>query len=76
MPVALPVPEWVGHVEHAAEPDTALKWSAKQAVKGPPSRPVYPVFATQAVAAVEPVASPLAELSGQSVHAAAPVAAL
>ena len=74
--VAVPVPEWVGQPVQSAFPVAALKWSAKQASKGPPSGPVYPAFATQAVRAVEPVAVPVAELAGQSKHAAAPVSAL
>jgi hypothetical protein len=74
VPVA--VPELMGQSEHAAAPVASLKASAKQAVKGPPSGPVYPAFATQAVAAVEPVAPPLAELARQPVQSAFPVAAL
>jgi hypothetical protein len=72
----LPVPELLGHVVHAAAPVAALKESGVHAVKLPPSGPVYPIEATQAVLAVEPVAPPLAEFLGQSKHAAAPVAAL
>ena len=37
---------------------------------------MYPAFATQAVAAVAPDKPPVAELSGQSVQAPFPVAAL
>ena len=74
--VPLPVPEFVGQAEHAAEPVAALKESAKHAVKGPPSGPVYPAFATQAVLVAVPVALPVPEFVGQAEHAAEPVAAL
>ena len=37
----------------------------------PPSGPVYPAEATQAVITVEPVVLPVAELVGHEVHAAA-----
>ena len=73
--VAVPVPEWVGQPVQSAFPVAALKLSAKQASKGPPSGPVYPAFATQAVSAVEPVAPPFAELVGQLLQAVADVSA-
>ena len=76
VPVALPVPELEGHAEHVAEPVSALTVSAAHAVGVPPSGPVYPAFATHAVTAVEPVKPPVAELGGQSEHAAVPVSAL
>ena len=47
---------------------SALKVSAGQAAGVPPFEPVYPAFAKHAVAAVEPVAPPGAELAGQSVQ--------
>ena len=75
VPVKLPVPEFSGQPVHAAAPVAALKWSAKQASKGPPSGPVYPAFATQAVAAVEAIAAPVAELTGQLLQAVAEVSA-
>ena len=78
-----PVAELGGQPVHpasagaAALPVAVLKWSAKQAVKGPPSGPVYTAFATHAVPAVEPVKPPVDELVGQRPeHTAAPVSAL
>ena len=69
-PVKPPVDELVGQrPEHVALPVSALKWSAEQAVGVPPSGPVYPAFATHAVAVVEPVAPPVAELARQTTHA-------
>ena len=64
-----PVAELSGQSEHAAAPVASLKWSAEQAVGVPPSAPVYPAFATHAVAVVEPVTPPVAELAGQPTHA-------
>ena len=66
----------LGQPVHVAEPENALNELAAQAVGRTPSGPVYPAFATQAVAAVEPVAPPVAELAGQPVQSAFPVAAL
>ena len=59
-----------------ASPVAALNVPAKHAVGVRPLGPEYPSFATQSVAAVEPVAPPVAELEGQPVHLASPVAAL
>jgi hypothetical protein len=75
-PVAPPVAELEGQPVHAASPVAALKLPAEQAVGVPPSGPVYPAFATQAVTAVEPVEPSVAELEGQPVHAVSPVSAL
>jgi hypothetical protein len=73
VPVAFPVPEFAGHAEHAVEPVAALNEWAKHAVKGPPSGPVYPAFATQAVLAVDPTLAPVPEFVGHAEHAAEPV---
>ena len=51
-----------------ASPVAALNVPAKQAVGVRPLGPEYPSFATQAVAAAERVAPPVAELYGQSAH--------
>ena len=56
------VPELPGQAEHGAEPVVALNESAAHTVKGPPSEPECPAFATHAVTAEEPVAAPVAEL--------------
>ena len=76
LPVSPLVSELVGQAVHAASPEAALDVPTTQAVGVPPSGPVYPASATQAVAAVEPVKPPVAELSEQFEHAAAPVAPL
>ena len=57
-------PELLGHTEHFAAPVAALNVSAAHAVKLPPSGPVYPIVATQAVEPVAPLA--LAELLGHT----------
>ena len=59
----------------AVAPVSALKASAKQAVGVPPSGPVYPAFATQAVTAVDAVVPPVAELARQLSQAVADVSA-
>ena len=75
--VETPVAEFVGQAVHAASPAAALYSPAiEQAIGVPPFGPVYPVFATQAVIAVEAVETPVAEFVGQPVQAASPVAAL
>ena len=63
-PVAASVLELVGQAVHAALPEAALNASTGHAVGVPLSGPVYPGFATHAVIAVEPAASPVAELVG------------
>ena len=72
----MPVPELVGHAEHAAEPVAVLNVPAPHAEGVPPLLPVNPAAATQAVIAVEPVVLPVPELVGQLVHAAEPDATL
>ena len=72
----LPVPELVGHAEHAAAPVAVLNVAAPHAEGVPPLLPVNPAAATQAVLAVEPVLLPVPELVGQLVHAAGPVEVL
>ena len=72
----LPVPELLGHAVHAAAPVAALNEWAKHAVKGPPSGPVCPAFATQPVLVAVPVAFPVPEFSGQVVQLALPIVVL
>ena len=74
--VTPPEPELLGHAEHFEAPKAALNVSAAHAVGVPPSSPVYPAVATQALITIEPVAASVPELFGQSEHAAAPMAAL
>ena len=71
-PISPPVPLNNGQGEQKATPDSALYVFAIHAVKPsvPLLDPVYPALATQAVTEVEPVAPPLAELSGHSLQAA------
>ena len=64
------------HDVHATGPAAALNVPAVQAVKLPPSGPVNPIEALQAVPAAEALTLPVPELLGHVVHAAAPVAAL
>ena len=75
-PVKPPVAELSEQFEHAAAPVASLKLSDKQAVGVPPSAPVYPALATQAVIAVQPVKPPVAVLSEQSEQLAVPVTPL
>ena len=54
----------------------SLYLSATQAVIVPPSVPLYPSAALHEAMSVDPVAATVPELSGQSLHAAAPVVSL
>jgi hypothetical protein len=68
--------ELAGHAEQAtADAGTSLKVFASQEATLLPA-PVYPASAKQSVTAVEPVETPVAELAGQSAHAALPVESL
>jgi hypothetical protein len=72
----LPVPELVGQFVHAdASADVALNVPMAHSVVLPPE-PVKPTSAKQLVSKLAAVAPPVPELTGQSSHAAAPVAAL
>jgi hypothetical protein len=86
VPVLFPVPEWVGQVPQLAADRTASLNVSNAHASTPAPRPVKPATPTQSFSssdeprlllfAEEPVTPLVAELAGQSVHAAAPVSAL
>ena len=76
VPVALPVPEWVGQSEHGKEEACAVLYLPAMHSKTPLPLPVNPALALQSFKAAEAGLLPVPELLGQFEHAAAPVSVL